>query len=87
MYISSRIATTPTSRRGGGTAWAANAAERNPISRPFYVFRDLYDLRDLDHVFWVGSVRSSSYTHVFPGWDLYDLALTHMFFLDGICMI
>ena len=63
-------------------------------SRLFYVLLwNLYDLRDLDNVFWVGSVRSSSYTHVFlggtciiyilrtwlPGWDLYDLHYLHMF--------
>ena len=60
--------------------------------RDIYIL-DLYDLRDLDRVFWVWSVRSSSYTfawvasvwstsytHVCPGWDLYDLHdLLHMF--------
>ena len=56
----------------------------------FSVFRcDLYDLRDLGNVFWVGPVRSSSYT--FPWWDLYDLDLSHMFawvwLVLFICMI
>ena len=51
---------------GLASVWSAR-------SRLFSVFRcDLYGLRDLDHVFWVGSVRSSSCTHVYVG---------------GICMV
>ena len=72
---------------GVGSVWSAR-------SRLLSVFRcDLYDLRDLDHVFWAGPVRSSSYTRVFlsgicmiwtfrtclPGWDLYDLHDLHIF--------
>ena len=40
---------------------------------------DLYDLRDLDNVSWVGSVPSSSYTHVFLGGISHDLDLSHMY--------
>ena len=51
---------------GVGSLWPAR-------SRFISVFRcNLHDLRDLDRVFWVGPVRSSSYAHVFFG---------------GICMI
>ena len=54
---------------------------------------DLQDLRDLDLLQLMGSLRSSSYTHVclggihtiyifrtcLPGWDLYYLHDLHMF--------
>ena len=41
------------------------------------------DLRDLDHVCCIWYVRSRSYVHVLPRWDLYDLDLTYMFLWVG----
>ena len=49
----------PVPRNSGGTLHGQPT--RYPISRLCYVFRwDLHDLRNLDNVFWLGSVRSSS---------------------------
>ena len=47
---------------------------------------DLYDLRDLYRVCWVGSVWSSSYTRL-RGWHAYDVDLLHMFAWVGSCTI